>query len=37
VLPVRAAPHISNRARVSNSQFEQDISTAMLKALQEAS
>jgi hypothetical protein len=33
---VLAAPHTNNRARISNPRFEQDISTAMVKALQVA-
>jgi hypothetical protein len=33
---VLAAPYTGNRARISNPRFEQDISTAMVKALQVA-
>jgi hypothetical protein len=36
VLPVLAAPHTSSRARISNPQFEKDISAAMVKARQAA-
>ena len=36
VRPVLAAPHTSNRVRISNPRFEQDISTAITKARQAA-
>jgi hypothetical protein len=36
VLPLLAAPHTSNRARISRPGFEHDIRTAMAKAMQVA-
>jgi uracil-DNA glycosylase len=36
VLPVLAAPHTSNRARISNPRFEHEISAAIAKARQAA-